>query len=193
MPRATGGSTQKFCCAGHRQQFWIAARRWTMRAIEAGLLSVDCLKASHASVRRCPRGVPVVDTTLIAGAYWAIGSECEISRPDACWQRIHSGYADRVSRPNDSTSYQATIPTRVAGIRSRLAKPKSPGAELAPGIDLRECDWDESAGRFVQVREVILSPEYDAIEGRRIYCGGVPEFRDYVQLSPRGARRREAG
>jgi len=49
-PRATGGSTQKFCCTGHRQQFWIAARRWTMRAIEAGLLSVDCLKASQTSV-----------------------------------------------------------------------------------------------------------------------------------------------
>jgi hypothetical protein len=49
-PRATGGSVQKFCCTGHRQQFWIAARRWTMRAIEAGLLSVDCLKASHTSV-----------------------------------------------------------------------------------------------------------------------------------------------
>jgi len=49
-PRATGGSSQKFCCTGHRQQFWIAARRWTMRAIEAGLLSVDCLKASHTSV-----------------------------------------------------------------------------------------------------------------------------------------------
>jgi hypothetical protein len=47
---ATGGSVQKFCCTGHRQQFWIAARRWTMRAIDAGLLSVDCLKASHASV-----------------------------------------------------------------------------------------------------------------------------------------------
>ena len=49
-PRCTGGSAQKFCCAGHRQQFWIAARRWTMRAIEAGLLSVDCLKASQTSV-----------------------------------------------------------------------------------------------------------------------------------------------
>jgi hypothetical protein len=49
-PRATGGSVQKFCCTGHRQQFWIAARRWTMRAIEAGLLSVDCIKASHTSV-----------------------------------------------------------------------------------------------------------------------------------------------
>src|SRR6516162_1847405 len=49
-PRATGGTVQKFCCAGHRQEFWIAARRWTMRAIEAGLLSVDCLKASRTSV-----------------------------------------------------------------------------------------------------------------------------------------------
>jgi len=48
--RATGGSAQKFCCTGHRQQFWIAARRWTMKAIEVGLLSVDCLKASHTSV-----------------------------------------------------------------------------------------------------------------------------------------------
>jgi len=49
-PRATGGSAQKFCSTGHRQEFWIAARRWTMKAIDAGLLSVDCLKASHASV-----------------------------------------------------------------------------------------------------------------------------------------------
>jgi len=49
-PLTTGGSAQRFCCTGHRQQFWIAARRWTMRAIDAGLLSVDCLKASHTSV-----------------------------------------------------------------------------------------------------------------------------------------------
>jgi hypothetical protein len=48
--RMTGGSAQRFCCTGHRQQFWIAARGWTMRAIEVGLLSVDCLKAAHASV-----------------------------------------------------------------------------------------------------------------------------------------------
>jgi len=27
-PRATGGSAQKFCSTGHRQEFWIAARRW---------------------------------------------------------------------------------------------------------------------------------------------------------------------
>jgi hypothetical protein len=32
--RATGGSAQKFCSTAHRQAFWIAARRWTMRAIE---------------------------------------------------------------------------------------------------------------------------------------------------------------
>jgi hypothetical protein len=49
-PRMTGGSAQRFCSTEHRQQFWIAARRWTMRAIEAGLISVDCLKASHTSV-----------------------------------------------------------------------------------------------------------------------------------------------
>jgi len=49
-PRATGGSAQKFCSTGHRQEFWIAARRWTMRAIDAGLLSIDCLKACQTSV-----------------------------------------------------------------------------------------------------------------------------------------------
>ena len=54
-PRATGGSAQKFCCTGHRQQFWIAARCWTMKAIDAGLLSVECLKASHASVHAARR------------------------------------------------------------------------------------------------------------------------------------------
>jgi hypothetical protein len=49
-PRTSGGSAQRFCCSSHRQAFWIAARRWTMRAIDAGLLSVDCLKASPTSV-----------------------------------------------------------------------------------------------------------------------------------------------
>ena len=50
LRRCDRGSAQKFCCSGHRQQFWIAARPWTMRAIEVGLLSVDCLKVSHTSV-----------------------------------------------------------------------------------------------------------------------------------------------
>lgn len=48
--RATGGSAQKFCSTGHRQTFWIAARRWTLMAIDAGLLSVECLKAIQSSV-----------------------------------------------------------------------------------------------------------------------------------------------
>ena len=48
--RMTGGSPQRFCSTGHRQAFWVAARRWTMRAVEAGLLSVECLKASQTSV-----------------------------------------------------------------------------------------------------------------------------------------------
>src|SRR5271169_245497 len=61
--RATGGSAQRFCCTGHRQQFWIAGRRWTMRAIDAGLLSVDCLKASHTSVHAVRGALPVVTHT----------------------------------------------------------------------------------------------------------------------------------
>jgi hypothetical protein len=53
---------QKFCCTGHRQQFWIAARRWTMKAIEAGLLSVECLKGSHTGSAAI--GMPVrLDST----------------------------------------------------------------------------------------------------------------------------------
>ena len=43
-PRKTGGSPQQFCSTGHRQAFWVAARRWTMRAVEAGLINVECLK-----------------------------------------------------------------------------------------------------------------------------------------------------
>jgi hypothetical protein len=66
-PRSTGGSAQKFCGSGHRQQFWIAARRWTMRAIEAGLLSVDCLKASQTSVHAAGGAVPVAEIPLGSG------------------------------------------------------------------------------------------------------------------------------
>jgi len=43
--------------AGHRQAFWIAARRWMMRAIEAGLLSVECLKPTEASVHAARDGI----------------------------------------------------------------------------------------------------------------------------------------
>jgi SOS response associated peptidase (SRAP) len=49
--RRTGGSAQKFCSTVHRQAFWTAARRWTIRAIEAGLLSIDSLKAAQSSVQ----------------------------------------------------------------------------------------------------------------------------------------------
>src|SRR5690349_4389286 len=48
--RVTGGSAQKFCSTEHREAFWTAARRWTMRAIETGLLSVECVKAAQSSV-----------------------------------------------------------------------------------------------------------------------------------------------
>jgi hypothetical protein len=43
-PRTSGGSPQRFCSTGHRQAFWVAARRWIMKAIHAGLLSTECLK-----------------------------------------------------------------------------------------------------------------------------------------------------
>jgi hypothetical protein len=49
-PRTTGGSPQRFCSTGHRQAFWVAARRWIMRAVQANLLSVESLKASQSSV-----------------------------------------------------------------------------------------------------------------------------------------------
>jgi hypothetical protein len=57
-PRATGGSTQRFCSTEHRKAFWTAARRWTMRAIETGLLSVDCLKANQSSVYAAGEAFP---------------------------------------------------------------------------------------------------------------------------------------
>src|SRR5258705_4628183 len=66
--RATGGSAQKFCCTGHRQQFWIAARRWTMRAIVAGLLSGACLKGSHTSVHAARGHFAAEDTPEGSGA-----------------------------------------------------------------------------------------------------------------------------
>jgi hypothetical protein len=40
------GSIQRFCCHEHRQAFWSAARLYTIRAIEAGQLSIEALKAA---------------------------------------------------------------------------------------------------------------------------------------------------
>jgi hypothetical protein len=60
-PRVTGGSTQRFCTADHRKAFWNAARLWTMRAVETGLLSVDCLKANQTSVYAARRALRPVE------------------------------------------------------------------------------------------------------------------------------------
>jgi hypothetical protein len=69
-PRTSGGSVQKFCCTGHRQHSGSAARRRTMRAIEVGLLSVDCLKASHTSVHAARGAFRQQYYTLLTGAPW---------------------------------------------------------------------------------------------------------------------------
>ena len=79
-PRMTGGSAQRFCSTGHRQQFWIAARRWTMRAIEAGLLGRLPKGVSHERAR-CVRGIPGLKEPPDAEYIWTGGSEVEIS-PD---------------------------------------------------------------------------------------------------------------
>jgi hypothetical protein len=52
-PRTSGGSCQRFCRAVCRQAFWSAARRWVWKAVEAGLLSSDMLKAAGTSVHAC--------------------------------------------------------------------------------------------------------------------------------------------
>jgi hypothetical protein len=50
-PRTTGGSAQRFCSAAHRHAFGSAARRWAVRVVEAGLVSVETFKAAGSSVR----------------------------------------------------------------------------------------------------------------------------------------------
>jgi hypothetical protein len=56
--RVTGGSQQRFCSAPCRHALDTAARRWVLRALEAGLLSVDMLKAAQTSARAVLEGSP---------------------------------------------------------------------------------------------------------------------------------------
>jgi hypothetical protein len=55
-PRTSGGSDQRFCRAARRTAFWTAARRWVMRAFQAGLLSPEALKGPGTSVHAVPLG-----------------------------------------------------------------------------------------------------------------------------------------
>jgi hypothetical protein len=48
-PRCSGGSAQRFCKPAHRHAFGTQARRWAIRAIEGGQITVDELKAPGAS------------------------------------------------------------------------------------------------------------------------------------------------
>jgi hypothetical protein len=55
-PRSSGGSDQRFCRRACRQAFWSAARRWVMRAFQAGLLSPEVLKGPGTSVHAVGEG-----------------------------------------------------------------------------------------------------------------------------------------
>jgi hypothetical protein len=48
-PRRSGGSAQRFCSARCRHAFGTAARRWVMRAVEGGQITVETLKALVSS------------------------------------------------------------------------------------------------------------------------------------------------
>jgi hypothetical protein len=98
-PRATGGSAQKFCCTGHRQQFWIAARRWTMRAIEVGLLPLGRLPKGVSHERaRCLRGIPGPKEPPMPSTFGRAALKSEISadldlpigsRPSRVWLALY--------------------------------------------------------------------------------------------------------
>ena len=49
--RTSGGTPQRFCSKGCRYDFHRAARKWAMKAIDAGLLTVASLK--NASTAAC--------------------------------------------------------------------------------------------------------------------------------------------
>ena len=49
--RASGGKPQRFCSQACRYAFHQAARKWAIKAIDAGLLTVDSLQ--NASVATC--------------------------------------------------------------------------------------------------------------------------------------------
>jgi hypothetical protein len=56
LPRATGGSPQRFCSPLCRNEFHGAARAWILAAIDAGTLPVDALRNSIQARIRAKRG-----------------------------------------------------------------------------------------------------------------------------------------
>jgi hypothetical protein len=94
------GSPQRFCTPDHRHAFWNAARLWSMRAVETGLLSIDSLKATQTSVYAA------------RGAFRAAGEgqrrdearrfDGSISAADLEWWELPQGSAAEVIR-----NYQA--------------------------------------------------------------------------------------
>src|SRR5918911_1407656 len=65
-PRTTGGSAQRFCSTEHRHAFWVAARNWTIRALETGLITVDCPKGGPDQRARCEWGVRMPEVSMTA-------------------------------------------------------------------------------------------------------------------------------
>ena len=58
--RASGGKAQRFCSPEHRKAFHRAARQWAVGAVEAGVVTVDCLKNPSPATYTLAGGVRAV-------------------------------------------------------------------------------------------------------------------------------------
>jgi hypothetical protein len=76
--RTSGGTDQRFCSAVCRTAFWTAARRWVMRAFQAGLLSTDVLKSPQNKLSPVANGPYLEKATNTAPG----DDRCEYGLPD---------------------------------------------------------------------------------------------------------------
>jgi hypothetical protein len=80
-PRTSGGSDQRFCRSACRTAFWSAARRWVMRALQAGLLSTDVLKSAQNNLSAVAIGPYLEKTTIRHPATTAASMVCSTVPP----------------------------------------------------------------------------------------------------------------
>jgi hypothetical protein len=107
------GSLKRFCCAGHRNAFWTAARRWVMRAVEAGCSrprrsravgeACTLLQGRFRPVGKNPTG-KAQDSSEGSGVTARLASSNSSLAPHRCSRATRSPMALVASRPTRVTN-----------------------------------------------------------------------------------------
>lgn len=172
-PRQSGGSVQRYCSTAHRIALHTAARKWAVREMEAGRLSVEAVSGSAPAAY-----------TLVGAASQAVGAFRQRKRLQSPQRR-----SERVWNQNRPTCLEPLRRSRVVGVRKYTPEMQpSKTRRNPPGIIAVPKRPSKPSSSFASDPEVAKSTDPQLPISFCILAMSAPVIRGPKTGGPTGAR-----